>query len=313
MSRLCSAAICRAIGLMKMRPPVSPVANGAATWPLPEAGICGCAGVDGVAGAACAVWAAGAAAATGCAAGADACVAFAAAGSASLAAPTSAIGAPTAIVSPAGTRILRSVPAKNDSTSMLTFSVSISASASPFLTVSPSCLSQRRILPSSIVSPSLGITTVCIPGLLCARTSARRSGNDGFHRRDDVVAGRQGGLLQWLRVWHRHIFTRNMPDRRVKIIKAVFVDQRRKSLAGAVIFPAFFSDDHTVGLAQRIQHQIEVNRAHRTQINHLRLDALFRQFLGSLEREMHHAREGHDGHIRALAPHDATVQRHGIL
>ncbi len=45
---------------------------------------------------------------------------------------------------------------------MLTLSVSISASESPRATGSPTFLRQARILPSSIVSPILGMTTVCM-------------------------------------------------------------------------------------------------------------------------------------------------------
>src|SRR5215470_8361258 len=110
------------------------------------------------------------------------------------------MGAPTGTVAPMGTRILRSTPGLNASTSMLTFSVSISARASPLATGSPSCLSQERILPSSIVSLSLGMTTVCIvrlPQGVLARAGARchAARHDGLHGGDHVSFGRQSGAL----------------------------------------------------------------------------------------------------------------------
>ncbi len=86
-------------------------------------------------------------------------------GSGSSGAPINAIPAPIGADAPSGTRIFRSTPLANASISILTLSVSTSASDSPFFTGSPSCLIQRRILPSSIVSPILGISTVFIVSL----------------------------------------------------------------------------------------------------------------------------------------------------
>src|SRR5438034_7672282 len=73
-----------------------------------------------------------------------------------------AIGAPIGAELPSETRILRRMPLAKASISMLTLSVSTSARGSPFLTGSPSFLIQRRILPSSMVSPILGISTFFI-------------------------------------------------------------------------------------------------------------------------------------------------------
>src|SRR6266571_8369791 len=84
------------------------------------------------------------------------------AGSGSSGVPIRAMGAPMGAELPSETSILRSVPLAKASISMLTLSVSTSAKGSPFLTVSPSCLIQWRILPSSIVSPILGISTFFI-------------------------------------------------------------------------------------------------------------------------------------------------------
>jgi hypothetical protein len=42
---------------------------------------------------------------------------------------------------------------------MLVLSVVISTMGSPWVTVSPACLSQRTMLPSSMVKPSFGMIT----------------------------------------------------------------------------------------------------------------------------------------------------------
>jgi hypothetical protein len=60
---------------------------------------------------------------------------------------------------PSGVTILPSTPSSIDSISMVALSVSISANTSPELTKSPSCLSQRAILPSVMVGDSAGIRT----------------------------------------------------------------------------------------------------------------------------------------------------------
>ena len=61
-------------------------------------------------------------------------------------------------VCPSPARI-RSVPSASASNVTVALSVSTSASGSPFDTRSPSCLSQRTIVPSSIESDNRGITT----------------------------------------------------------------------------------------------------------------------------------------------------------
>ncbi len=68
-----------------------------------------------------------------------------------------AITPPTGVREPAGETISLNVPLTNDSISMVTLSVSISATASPLLTKSPTFLSQRTIVPSVISKPILGI------------------------------------------------------------------------------------------------------------------------------------------------------------
>ena len=69
------------------------------------------------------------------------------------------MGAPTLPVSPSLTRIFRSTPSSNASTSRFDLSVSTSAMASPEETVSPSFLSHLTIFPSVIVGESAGSCT----------------------------------------------------------------------------------------------------------------------------------------------------------
>ncbi len=74
--------------------------------------------------------------------------------------PTIARSAPTGTVSSSWTRIVVSVPATGEGISVSTLSVETSSRGSSTATSSPSCFSQRVMVPSVTDSPSAGIFTV---------------------------------------------------------------------------------------------------------------------------------------------------------
>src|SRR3954468_12602277 len=82
---------------------------------------------------------------------------------------------------PSGTTILASTPSSMDSYSIVALSVSISASTSPALTLSPSFLSHLARLPFSIVGDSAGIRILI--GMTCSRASTDCAGGAGIARR----------------------------------------------------------------------------------------------------------------------------------
>src|SRR5438105_4913095 len=92
---------------------------------------------------------------------------------ASLAAKMTAIVLPTATTSPTDALTSRRTPEAGASISTVTLSVSISSNGSPFTTLSPGDLIQRRILPVSCASSSAGMMTFV--GILA---SARQPGED---------------------------------------------------------------------------------------------------------------------------------------
>src|SRR3990172_9252936 len=96
------------------------------------------------------------------AAGAGAIGVGAAGAGASTSVPAGAITAstaPTSTVSPSPTRILATIPSPGLGTSVSTLSVEISSRGSSCAIASPSCLSQRVIVPSETDTPIWGITT----------------------------------------------------------------------------------------------------------------------------------------------------------
>ncbi len=74
-----------------------------------------------------------------------------------------AIRVPTSTVSPSGTRISETVPAAGEGTSVSTLSVEISTMVSSASIASPTCFSQRLIVPSETLTPICGMTTSTAP------------------------------------------------------------------------------------------------------------------------------------------------------
>src|SRR5579863_263980 len=238
-------------------------------------------------------------------------------GSGSSGEPMRAIPAPMGADLPSETSILRSTPLAKDSISILTLSVSTSASDSPFFTASPSCLIQRRILPSSIVSPILGISTVFIvlfflyanPGL-CAYQGCWYNRFSCFYNRIFIWYGE---AFQWLRVGHGHIRSGHVLDRGIEIVEGELVDQRGQSLACAVVFPAFLGDNDAVGFLYRVDQQVDIDRPDAAQVDDFRVDVLFSQVFGGLQRHMQHARKGEECHVPALAFHLSAIERDHVF
>src|SRR5438552_12577898 len=132
--------------------------------------------------------------------------------------------------------ILASTPSSTASTSIVALSVSISARTSPALTVSPSLLTQRAILPSVIVGESAGISTsLVIPflGVIGESAPARGVLGPSFRpppthpstARSDPAPGNPAQTAQPRRRCHAHVF-------RSASIRLHRLDARR-SIAGA--------------------------------------------------------------------------------
>src|SRR5579884_1492994 len=139
------------------------------------------------------------------------------------------------------------------------------------------------------------------------------AGYDGFDRRNDVVFVGQGEPFEWLRVGHGNVRAVDVLDGRVKIIEGVFVDERGETLACAVVFPALFGNDDAVGLFDRINQQVDVDRANAAQVDDFGLDALFGEVFGGLHGDMYQARERNERDMTALAPHFAAIQGNGVF
>ena len=78
------------------------------------------------------------------------------------AAPKIKMGSPQAIVAPSSANNFRTVPPSSAKSSLVSFSIAISPSTSPFETVCPSFTDQELMVPSSMVAPNLGITTLWV-------------------------------------------------------------------------------------------------------------------------------------------------------
>src|SRR5579872_2512192 len=168
---------------------------------------------------------------------------------------------PTGTVSPSLTTIFFRVPASSAGISVFALSVSISAIISAAATVSPSCLIQRRILPSSIPSPILGIRT----STMITPQPLRECALDGC---DDVLVGRDGGALQVLGVGHRHVGAGDALDGRVQLIECLLIDTGGQFRAYADISPLFLCDHRVVRLADTRHDGAHVEGNQCPQVDH---------------------------------------------
>src|SRR4051812_32296186 len=138
---------------------------------------------------------------------------------------------------------------------MLALSVSISTISWPRLTASPSDTSHLRIVPSSIESDNRGMTTSLAIWLHVPEGGERR-----VHH---VLLVREGGLLQGLRVGHRHVGAGPALHGRVEPVEGLLLDQRRQVGPYAAVRPALLHDHRAVGLLDRLEDRVQVERTER--------------------------------------------------
>src|SRR5208283_687444 len=200
---------------------------------------------------------------------------------------------------PAGTTIFASTPSSMASTSMVALSVSISASTSPGLILSPSFFSQRDRLPFSMVGERAGMRISI--GMEKLTSSCGSTIEHRFGRRDNFFWMRKRELFKICRIRHRHILATNPHDRRVEIIKGVFHDFCHDLGADSALRPALLDGDTAAGFLDRLDDRFAVHRADRAQINDFGVDALVFQIFRRLQGMNHAYTEGNDGDILASA------------
>src|SRR5712664_611151 len=125
--------------------------------------------------------------------------------------------------------MMSSTPSASDSRSNVALSDSTSAMTSPFLTGSPLFFFHSTIVPSSIVSESLGIFTSAIERLPAHHLSRQLL---------DVLAGRDRSFLERQAVRHRHLRPAQPADRRVQVVEAALLHPRGDLGGDAVGRPA---------------------------------------------------------------------------
>src|SRR2546423_3819051 len=202
----------------------------------------------------------------------DALITAAAAGAPGTAAASpgariSAIVLPTGTTSPARAVTSCSTPDAGASISTVTLSVSISTIGSPFLTVSPGALSQRRTLPVSCASSSAGMMT------LAGIATGSRLPAERLRGLEDGLLRRHGEVLEHRRERHRHVHRADAPDRRVEVIEGALGDHRRDLGGDAVALVALVHHEGARGLLGRLDQRRLVERPGRARVGHLGADA----------------------------------------
>src|SRR6188768_980759 len=147
---------------------------------------------------------------------------------------------------------------------MLALSVSISTSGSPRLTSPPSSTSHLSTVPSSMESERRGIVTSLAMLLL-------EVPEGGVH---GVLLVRERRLLEWLGVRHRDVGAGHALHGRVEPVEGLLLDQRREVRAHAAVGPALLDDHDPVGLLDRLEDRVEVERPQRARVDHLGVDVV---------------------------------------
>ena len=87
-------------------------------------------------------------------------------------------------------------------------------------------------------------------------------------------------------------------DRRVEVVEGLFLDQRRDVCTHPAMRPALFDDDDAVGLANRVQDRVEVERAQGSRVDHLGLDVVLAgELLGGVLGHLRHLQDSDDRHV----------------
>src|SRR4030095_10381705 len=204
---------------------------------------------------------------------------------------------PTGTVLPAVCKILRSTPLPNASISTSALSVSTSARMSPDWTRSPSFLSHLMILPLSMASESLGMSTLetAMSALPVAVGVA-----DAAHGFDNALLRGRLGLLEIARVRNRGRHAGHPFHRRVEIVEGLLGDDGRELGPHAGEAGPRLHHHGAMGLAYRLEARPRVQRLQRAWSDDLDRDAVLGQLLGRLQRAVHHAHVGDDGDVGAL-------------
>ena len=109
-----------------------------------------------------------------------------------------------------------------------------------------------------------------------------------------VVGLRQDGLLERRAERDRHVGRGQPPDRRVEMLEGVLGDERGDLGADPARSRRLVGDEHLAGLPGGREDRVGVERAERSQVEHLDVLA---QLVGSVERKMHARAVGDDAHV----------------
>src|SRR6266404_1749983 len=158
---------------------------------------------------------------------------------------------------PSGTSISTSMPSKGDSISIKALSVSTSAMTSPALIRSPTCFSQRGKVPFAIEEG--------IRSFVCMRESGL---HQCPHRAHDRVSRRNDRRFELVIEGHRRITRGHTNDRGMQSIKCLFRDQSGHFGPEAPRLASFVHDEQTMGLADRGENCLLIQRPNGARIDH---------------------------------------------
>src|SRR5215471_7386175 len=162
---------------------------------------------------------------------------------------------------------------------------------SPWRTSSPTALSQRLAVPSSIPIPDFGKFT--LTAISVFRSQQR------FHGRHDLLLSGIEKLLQRRAEGNVNIWRAQTNDRFCQAVERLFAGCRGNLGAHVCNTVAVLDHDQAPGLRDRSENRVHIERFQCPRVNDLRRYPLCRQDLGRLEGGTHRARYSHQGYVLA--------------
>ena len=133
---------------------------------------------------------------------------------------------------------------------------------------------------------------------------------DVLHFGDDVVLIRDALKLQDSGIRHRDVQAANAPNRSVQRVETLAADSSRDLSAKATALPVFVDHDCAVGLLDRTEDRVRVQREKRSNVDHFGIDAFGSQLLSRSKADMNHSGIGDQRNIRTLTSNPRLAERH---
>src|SRR5207249_831728 len=205
---------------------------------------------------------------------------------------------------PSFTRISCRTPAAGEGISVSILSVEISNRGSSLSTRSPFFLSHFVRVPSKILSPIWGMMTF-VSAIVFPLIGVQFASHA-----DDIRDFGKEEFLERRAVRHRSVGRSNAANWTIEVFESLFRNHSRQFPRKASNLRVLVKQNHLVCFLYRLQDSFVVERQKRPEIEHVKIDSFFFQFLCCFKRDIDHRSICDDGDISAVAADRSLADRY---